>query len=97
MGVKGVEKFTVLRILTSGNDGFQVIMYPVKNGFMYVCICKRERAPGTASAQIQLVGMGEFKACGVQAWKQHRKNIKINFYLNSSVLQSGREKKKKLY
>lgn len=74
MGIKGVEKFTILRNAASGNYGFQDVTYPVKNVFVYVCICKRERTSGTASAQMQLVAVGEFKAYGVQVWKQHRKN-----------------------
>lgn len=42
MGMKGVEKVTILRNAASGSVGFQDIAHPVRNVFVCVCICKRE-------------------------------------------------------
>lgn len=71
MGTQGVEKF---RVLTSGNDGFQVIGYPEKNVF----VLKR------ASTRVSL-GTNTVGSCGrvqgVQAWEQHSKKMKIKLHL----------------
>lgn len=55
MGTQGVEKSRILRILTSGNDGFQDIGYPEK--YMFVFVLKR------ASIRVSL-GTNTVGSCG---------------------------------
>lgn len=58
--MNGVGKSTILRILASGNDGFQSTTYPIK-----ICLCMfvyaKARASGTASAQIQLLAVAQMQ------------------------------------